>query len=81
MVVGWIPEKVPHARNLRSGEPFWVTLDRQGLVCEAIEAPLAFPADHMEHGSCLAGLGVPDAQAEIVVAVKSSTLHASPFTN
>jgi predicted AlkP superfamily phosphohydrolase/phosphomutase len=61
-VVSWVPEKVPHARNLRGGEPFWVTLDRAGLVCEALEAPLAFPADPMEHGSCLSGLGVPDVQ-------------------
>ena len=62
VAVSWVPEKVPHARNLRGGEPFWVTLDRAGLVCEALEAPLAFPADFMEHGSCLSGLGVPDVQ-------------------
>ncbi len=62
VVVGWVPETVPFAKNLRGGEPFWVTIDRAGLVCEALEAPLAFPADPMEHGACLSGLGVPDLQ-------------------
>ncbi len=60
--LSWVPERVPRARNLRGGEPFWVTIDRAGLVCEALEAPLAFPAEHMEHGGCLSGLGVPDVQ-------------------
>lgn len=62
VVVSWIPDQVPRPVNLRGGEPFWVTLDRAGLVCEALEAPLAFPADPMQHGSCLSGLGVPDVQ-------------------
>ncbi len=62
VVLSWIPERVPYPRNERSGEPFWVTLDHGGRACEAIEAPLAFPPDEMEHGACLSGLGVPDLQ-------------------
>lgn len=60
VVVGWLPAEVPFARNLRSGEPFWVTLDRAGVRCIALEAPLAFPADTMHQGCCLSGLGTPD---------------------
>ncbi len=61
-VLGWVPDKVTFAENLRGGEPFWSTLDKAGLRCVALEAPMAFPADHMEHGACLSGLGVPDLQ-------------------
>lgn len=60
VVLGWVPEKVPTARNLRSGEPFWVTLDRAGVRCVALEGPLCFPPEEMHAGCCLAGLGVPD---------------------
>jgi predicted AlkP superfamily phosphohydrolase/phosphomutase len=56
----WVPEKVPYAKNLRSGEPFWVALDKAGVRCIALEAPLSFPADEMSCGCCLSGLGVPD---------------------
>ena len=59
-VLSWVPEQVPYAKNLRSGEPFWVTLDKAGVRCIALEAPLSFPADDMSCGCCLSGLGVPD---------------------
>ncbi|MCE9634070.1 MAG: alkaline phosphatase family protein [Planctomycetes bacterium] len=59
-VLRWVPETVPTAVNLRSGEPFWVTLDKAGIRTVAIEAPLCFPPDQMNTGCCLAGLGVPD---------------------
>lgn len=62
VVLAWVPAKVPYAKNLRSGEPFWVTLDRAGVRCVALEAPLSFPADEMSCGCCLSGLGVPDVQ-------------------
>ena len=58
----WVPESIPSIENMRGGEPFWQTLDRAQLRCIALEAPVAFPADHMNHGACLSGLGVPDVQ-------------------
>ena len=57
-----VPESVTHARNLRGGEPFWVTLDKAGVRTCVLEAPLGFPADDMHVGCCLTGLGTPDAQ-------------------
>lgn len=60
VALAWVPTQVPYAKNLRSGEPFWVTLDKSGVRCVALEAPLSFPADEMTCGSCLSGLGVPD---------------------
>lgn len=62
VVLAWVPAKVPFAKNLRDGEPFWVTLDRAGVRTVALEAPLSFPADEMSCGCCLSGLGVPDVQ-------------------
>lgn len=59
-VLGWLPEEVPVAVNVRQGTPFWQALDKAGIRCVALEAPVSFPADTMEHGACLAGLGVPD---------------------
>ena len=59
-VLQWVPQQVPYAKNLRTGEPFWVTLDKAGVRCIALEAPLSFPADEMSCGCCLSGLGVPD---------------------
>jgi predicted AlkP superfamily phosphohydrolase/phosphomutase len=56
----WVPDETPYAINQRGGEPFWVTLDRAGVRCVALEAPIAFPADDMHHGACLSGLGTPD---------------------
>lgn len=62
--VGWVPERMPKAINLRQGEPFWTALDRAGVRCVAIDAPLAFPVEPMDNGACLCGLGVPDAQQQ-----------------
>lgn len=56
----WVPLKLPSVTNHRNGEPFWQTFDHAGVRCVALEAPVSFPADHMDHGACLAGLGVPD---------------------
>jgi predicted AlkP superfamily phosphohydrolase/phosphomutase len=62
VVLAWIPLKVPVAVNLRSGDPYWVTLDKKGVRSVVLEAPLSFPADTMTCGCCLSGLGVPDCQ-------------------
>jgi hypothetical protein len=62
VVLAWVPLEVPVAVNLRSGEPYWVTLDKKGVRCVVLEAPLSFPADTMTCGCCLSGLGVPDCQ-------------------
>jgi predicted AlkP superfamily phosphohydrolase/phosphomutase len=62
VALAWVPADMQFARNLRSGEAFWKTLDRSGVRCVALEAPLGFPADEMHDGACLCGLGVPDVQ-------------------
>lgn len=60
VVLGWVPETVPKPVNLRSGEPFWVKLDRAGVRTVTLEGPLGFPAEDLHAGCCIAGLGVPD---------------------
>jgi predicted AlkP superfamily phosphohydrolase/phosphomutase len=62
VVLAWIPMTVPYAVNQRDGSPFWKTADGKGVRWVALEAPLSFPADEMECGDCLSGLGVPDVQ-------------------
>ena len=36
VALGWVPAKIPFAHNLRSGDPFWVTLDKKGVRCVAL---------------------------------------------
>lgn len=44
----------------RRGEPFWAAADRQGVRAKILNVPFAFPADPLEHGRMLSGLGTPD---------------------
>jgi predicted AlkP superfamily phosphohydrolase/phosphomutase len=62
VVLAWVPARVLYPVNLRSTDPYWVTLDKKGVRCVVLEAPLSFPADEMSCGCCLSGLGVPDCQ-------------------
>ena len=49
-----------HSVNYRKGEPFWVTADKQGVETKILSMPFAYPADDLQHGCMLSGLGVPD---------------------
>jgi predicted AlkP superfamily phosphohydrolase/phosphomutase len=52
--------KEPSMTNLRAGEPFWMPLDRAGKRTKILHVPFAFPADPLQNGYMLCGLGVPD---------------------
>jgi predicted AlkP superfamily phosphohydrolase/phosphomutase len=49
-----------HSINFRKGDPFWVEADRQGATTKILSMPFAYPADDLQQGCMLSGLGVPD---------------------
>lgn len=53
-------EKQVKAVSYRKGDTFWTVADQQGLKCKVFNVPFAFPADEMDNGIQLCGLGVPD---------------------
>ena len=55
-----VPESLPGARNLRTGDAVWRMLDDAGIRTLVLDAPCAFPAAGLSHGRLLCGLGVPD---------------------
>lgn len=59
----------------RQGDPFWVAADRQGLRTVILSVPFAFPADRLEHGRMLCGLGVPDLRGTTSVFFSFSDAH------
>ncbi len=50
----------PTFANIREGETFWKAASDQGARCKVLSVPFAFPADTLEEGCMLSGLGVPD---------------------
>lgn len=46
--------------NNRQGDSFWAVADDMGMRCKILSVPFAYPADTLEQGCMLAGLGVPD---------------------
>lgn len=52
--------KGPKSISFRSGQPFWVTADKQGRRSKLLQIPFAFPPDELDHGLMLCGAGVPD---------------------
>ncbi len=52
--------KPTEAVAYRKGDSFWAVADAQGLRCKVLNVPFAFPADPMQNGIQLCGLGVPD---------------------
>lgn len=55
-----IPIKRPKVTNNRQGTTFWKHLDRAGIASTNLRLPLEFPAQELDHGQTLSGLGVPD---------------------
>ncbi len=56
-----LPDGKPVPKNLRQGKAWWEVLDAKGVPTATMLAPCSFPAPHLDHGTILAGLGVPDA--------------------
>ncbi len=50
----------PSFDNFREGESFWKAASDQGARCKVLSVPFNFPADTLEEGCMLSGLGVPD---------------------
>jgi predicted AlkP superfamily phosphohydrolase/phosphomutase len=47
-------------KNIRKGRTFWKVASNEGVRAKVLSVPFAFPADTLEEGCMLAGLGVPD---------------------
>jgi len=60
-----LPVEVPSATNNRKGDTFWGLADRAGLKVQVIRVPATFPAEPLEHGTMLSGLGVPDMRERV----------------
>jgi hypothetical protein len=46
--------------NIRKGRTFWKVASNEGVRAKVLSVPFAFPADSLEDGCMLSGLGVPD---------------------
>jgi predicted AlkP superfamily phosphohydrolase/phosphomutase len=60
---GVIPYKKVKIINRRAGTTFWRTAAQNHIKSTAFQMPVCFPADQMEGGKCMSGLGVPDLRA------------------
>lgn len=52
--------QAPSIRNLRQGSTLWSEAIRQGLSVRGFFLPYALPAEKIQNGAILAGIGVPD---------------------
>jgi predicted AlkP superfamily phosphohydrolase/phosphomutase len=52
--------RAPSFKNFRKGKSFWKIASDQSAKSKILSVPFAFPADSLEDGCMLAGLGVPD---------------------
>ena len=53
-------EKPAEAISYRKGDAFWQVADAQGAKSKILNVPFAFPADKLDNGTMLCGLGVTD---------------------
>jgi predicted AlkP superfamily phosphohydrolase/phosphomutase len=65
VVERYLPREVPDAINARQGLPFWTAAARAGIPSRVLNVPDTFPAENLEHGRMLSGLGVPDMRGRI----------------
>ncbi|HEU4401664.1 MAG TPA: alkaline phosphatase family protein [Candidatus Polarisedimenticolia bacterium] len=61
----YLPRQIPSASNPRKGLPFWAAASRAGTTVKVLNVPATFPAEDLEHGRMLSGLGVPDMRGRI----------------
>jgi predicted AlkP superfamily phosphohydrolase/phosphomutase len=57
---GLIPMGKPKVETTRGGTSFWVHAGFDGIRSVVLTVPGTFPPEEIEHGSMMAGLGVPD---------------------
>lgn len=50
----------PRFKNIRKGRTFWKVASNEGVRAKVLSVPFAFPADTLEEGCMISGLGVPD---------------------
>ncbi len=60
-----LPVEVPTAVNNRKGKTLWELASQAGLKVQVIRVPATFPAEPVEDGHMLSGLGVPDMRGRI----------------
>ena len=68
----------PTFKNIREGESFWKAASDQGARCKVLSVPFAFPADTLEEGCMLAGLGVPDLRGTTSIFLLMSDAYDKP---
>ena len=61
----YLPREVPTAINNRQGDTFWKLASDAGKRATIIRVPATFPADPLDDGAMLSGLGVPDMRGRI----------------
>ena len=61
----YLPVEVPDAVNNRKGATFWQLATESGLKARVIRVPATFPAEPMDGGTMLSGLGVPDMRGRV----------------
>lgn len=61
----YLPREVPTAANARKGLPFWQAASRAGVAARVLNVPDTFPAEEIDGGRMLSGLGVPDMRGRI----------------
>jgi predicted AlkP superfamily phosphohydrolase/phosphomutase len=50
----------PAFNNIRKGRTFWKVASNEGVRAKVLSVPFSFPADTLEEGCMISGLGVPD---------------------
>lgn len=61
----YLPVEVPEAINNRKGTTMWEAASAAGLGVQVIRVPATFPAERVEGGHMLSGLGVPDIRGRV----------------
>ena len=61
----FLPDEVPTAVNNRQGETMWEIAADAGKKVRVIRVPATFPAEPIENGTMLSGLGVPDMRGRV----------------
>ncbi len=61
----YLPAEVPDAVNQRAGETIWALASKAGRKVAVIRVPATFPAEALDDGNMLSGLGVPDMRGGI----------------
>jgi len=61
----FLPVEVPDAINHRRGSTMWELAAKAGLKVQVIHVPATFPAEDVDPGHMLSGLGVPDMRGRV----------------